>query len=145
MILTDELLARVHESLREEPGTIDARRISRIAQAHGLILDRAGLLELTDQVRHHLEGLGPLHTLAAEGVSDILVNPDGSVWVDSAHGLERTDLTLTPRARRVLSRPDLPRSGTAASTTRCRGPMRSFPATSASTVCSPRFRRAVRA
>ena len=103
MILTDELLARVHESLREEPGTIDARRISRIAQAHGLILDRAGLLELTDQVRHHLEGLGPLHTLAAEGVSDILVNPDGSVWVDSAHGLERTDLTLTASEARALA------------------------------------------
>ena len=103
MILTDELLTGIHESLREEPGDIDARRIARVAHSHGLILDRASLLDLTDQVRHHLEGLGPLHDLATDGVSDILVNPDGSVWIDSLNGLERTSLTLSTHDARALA------------------------------------------
>src|SRR5699024_12714729 len=46
---------------------------------------------------------GPLQSLVAPDVTDLLVNDDGSVWVDGAEGLHRTAVRLGPAQARDLA------------------------------------------
>lgn len=101
--LPARLLARVHESLLATPGPVDAERVRAIAHAEGQFIDRAHLLSLTEQIRDHVHGLGPLQPLVAEDVTDILVNADGSVWIEDADGLHPTALRLSVDDARALA------------------------------------------
>lgn len=97
------LLDAVRDDLVHHPGPVDVPRIARLLHAQGHVLGAAAVLELTATVRHHVSGLGPLQHLAVPGVTDILVNGDGSVWVDDAAGLHRSDVRLGPRQARDLA------------------------------------------
>src|SRR5699024_7536853 len=59
--------------------------------------------ELTARLRDHVDGLGPLQALITPGVTDLLVNDDGAVWVDDPDGLRRTDVRLRPGEARELA------------------------------------------
>lgn len=98
-----ELLDRVRADLVRTPGPVDVTRIARLLREQGQVLGAAATLELTARVRDHVDGLGPLQELAAPGVTDLLVNDDGSVWVDDGTGLHRTDLRLSPGQARDLA------------------------------------------
>src|SRR5690625_6242809 len=63
----------------------------------------AATLQLTAQVRDHVDGLGPLQALTGPGVTDLLVNEDGSVWVDDADGLHRAQVRLGRAQARGLA------------------------------------------
>ena len=78
----DTVLAGVREDLVRSPGAVDVPRIARVLRAQGRVLGAAATLELTARVRDHVDGLGPLQGLVASGVTDLLVNDDGTVWVD---------------------------------------------------------------
>src|SRR5690606_19609302 len=99
----EELLDLVREDLVRSPGPIDVPRIVRVLRRQGRVLGAAATLELTAQLRDHVDGLGPLQALAVPGVTDLLVNDDGSVWVDVADGLHRTALRLGPAQARELA------------------------------------------
>lgn len=103
----DENLASLVELVREDlvrsPGTIDVPRITRALRRQGRVLGAAATLELTARIRDHVEGLGPLQDLMAPGVTDLLVNDDGSVWVDDADGLHPTPVHLSPSQARDLA------------------------------------------
>lgn len=48
-------------------------------------------------IQRELSGLGVLAEVLAEpGVTDVVVNPDGAVWADRGHGVERTPVSLEP-------------------------------------------------
>lgn len=98
-----DVLPLIHEDLLTTPGDVDVARVARVLEAAGQVRGAQSLLELTAQLRDHINGLGPLQDLARPGVTDILVNADGSVWTDSPAGLERAPLTLARDASRELA------------------------------------------
>lgn len=102
-VITDDFMTALHDDLRDFPGAIDVDRVSRVASQCNVILDRQGLLSITSQIRHNVSGLGPLHPLLTAQVTDILVNPDGSVWVEDDSGLSQSSITLTPAESRALA------------------------------------------
>ena len=99
----DALLAGVREDLVRSPGAVDVPRIARVLRAQGRVLGAAATLELTARVRDHVDGLGPLQGLVVPGVTDLLVNDDGTVWVDDSGGLRPAGLRLTSGEARDLA------------------------------------------
>ena len=96
-------LAALREDLVASPGPVDVPRVARVLRAQGRMVGAAQLLRMTARLRDEVTGLGPLQDLARPGVTDILVNADGSVWVDDAHGLRRTRQHLAPVEARELA------------------------------------------
>lgn len=99
----DELIAKVHDDLLTRPGPVDAERVWAIARSEGIFVDRAHLLSLTEQVRNHVDGLGPLQEHVRDGITDVLLNADGHVWVDSAEGLTKTGTLIPEEKSRALA------------------------------------------
>ena len=97
------LLELVREDLVRSPGAVDVPRIVRVLGRQGRVLGAAATLELTARIRDHVDGLGPLQSLVAPDVTDLLVNDDGTVWVDGAEGLHRTAVRLGPAQARDLA------------------------------------------
>lgn len=97
------LLEVVREDLVQDPGPVDVPRVARALRHEGRVLGAAATLQLTTQVRDHIDGLGPLQSLARPGVTDLLVNEDGSVWADDADGLRRTRVRLGRAQARDLA------------------------------------------
>lgn len=55
-------------------------------------------------IQRELSGLGVLTEVLAEpGVTDVVVNPDGAVWVDKGKGVERAPVSLEPPEVRELA------------------------------------------
>ncbi len=87
--MTDRMLAGLRRGLLEDDG------LARWARGQGVLLGRDGLGEVAETVRAELVGAGPLQPLLDEpGVSDVLVNGPGQVWVDRGVGLERREVDL---------------------------------------------------
>lgn len=88
------LLERVRARLAFAPGvptTADVAALVR-AEAGGLLGDDEVLREVRRAV-DELAGAGPLEPLLRlPGVTDVLVNGPGQVWVDRGAGLERADV-----------------------------------------------------
>lgn len=97
------LLELVREDLVRSPGTVDVPRVVRVLRQQGRVLGAAATLELTRRLRDHIDGLGPLQELVSPGVTDLLVNDDGTVWVDDADGLHPTSHRLDPSQARELA------------------------------------------
>ncbi|WP_432572054.1 TadA family conjugal transfer-associated ATPase [Kineococcus sp. SYSU DK005] len=69
-------------------GPVDPGAVAGAARAEGVVLGAAALLRLVDDVRARVTGAGPLQPLLTrEGVTDVLVNGGGRVWVDDGRGL----------------------------------------------------------
>lgn len=100
---TTLLLDQIREDLVTHPGEVDVQRVARILRDMGHVAGARELLELTAEVRDHVHGLGPLQDLVAPGVTDILVNADGSVWVDDEAGLHATSRRIGAAEARALA------------------------------------------
>lgn len=116
----DELIDIVHEGVwarSELLGPLSDLSIDDLeGQIQELLLSveplasAAVATRVVDEVRARIDGLGPLHELAAEpSITELMVNGDGWVWVEQAGRLERTDLHLEPDTalhlvRRLASR-----------------------------------------
>lgn len=97
------VLEMVREDLVRDPGPVDVPRLARALRRQGRVLGAAATLQLTAQVRDHVDGLGPLQVLTGPGVTDLLVNEDGSVWVEDAEGLRPTQVRLGRAQARDLA------------------------------------------
>lgn len=97
------LLALMREDLIRDPGRVDVPRVARLLREDGRVLGAAATLELTARLRDHVDGLGPLQSLIVPGVTDVLVNADGSVWTDGPDGLARTTVRLGAGQARELA------------------------------------------
>ena len=78
--------------------------IARIAGAHTATLGLQGREGAAARLVEQLVGLGPLAQAAADpSVTDLLVNGDGSVWVDRGRGVEPTGVRVPPAELRGLA------------------------------------------
>lgn len=69
--------------------------VAAVVRDRGGVLGREDLASLARAVRAEVEGAGPLQELLeGPGVTDVLVNGAGPVWVDRGRGLERSDVDL---------------------------------------------------
>lgn len=85
--MTGPLLDRVRMRLAARPG--------ELGLTSELVLDQAGLAELSDELQAELLGAGPLEPLLAEpGVTDVLVNAPDRVYLDRGRGLELVPVEL---------------------------------------------------
>lgn len=88
-----EALDGVREWLASEPGEVSVARVAAAFRAIGRPVGDATLLAVYDQVRRDVIGAGPLEPLLrTPGVTDVLVNGPGEVYVDRGAGLELTDV-----------------------------------------------------
>lgn len=83
------LVDAVRERLASEPGTLTPHRVAEALRASGRPVGDATVLEVYEALRHDVVGAGPLEPLLREhGVTDVLVNGAGRVYVDRGAGLE---------------------------------------------------------
>ena len=93
------MVRRVRAEMLDGGAPVTGARLAAAVHSSGRLLGSEGTLQAVDRVRAELQGLGQLQELALlPGVSDILVNGPGRVWVDSGRGLELTGLTFASEA-----------------------------------------------
>ncbi|ABS01967.1 TadA family conjugal transfer-associated ATPase [Kineococcus radiotolerans] len=103
MRLTEEEFARTVERVRDRlarnASAPDPPAVAAAARAEGVVLAAADLLRLLDGVGAAVHGAGRLQPLLeTDGVTDVLVNGGGTVWVDDGAGLRRAATTLDGEA-----------------------------------------------
>jgi pilus assembly protein CpaF len=82
----------------------DEATITAIAVEHGPTLGEVGRARAVADLSTRLVGLGPLAAVAADpAVTDVLVNGDGSVWVDRGDGVDATSLHVPVEELRALA------------------------------------------
>ena len=88
----DERLDRVREQLASRgDGVLTVEAVAQVLRSEGQVVGDAAVLEVHDRLRVEVLGAGPLDPLLRlPGVTDVLVNGPGSVYVDRGAGLERT-------------------------------------------------------
>jgi pilus assembly protein CpaF len=94
---------RLAESARD-PTPAD---VATILRGEGRLLGDASVLAVVDALRRDTLGAGPLEPLLARAeVTDVLVNGPEAVYVDTATGLQRTEITFPDDAavRRLAQR-----------------------------------------
>jgi pilus assembly protein CpaF len=73
----------------------DEQVIDQVARAEEVRLGSSGARRRSGELRAGLMGLGPLEPLVGdERVTDVLVNGDGSVWVDRGEGVTRATVEV---------------------------------------------------
>lgn len=99
-----QLLGTIRRGLGEDRNAVD---VARQVRDHAPAAGTAQLLDAIGIVAAEVIGAGPLEQLLGEpGVSDILVNGPGPVWMDRGVGPERTAIVLPDEAsvRRLAQR-----------------------------------------
>lgn len=90
-----ELVELVRERLVRDPGSLTPHRVAVALRAAGRPVGDATVLAVHEALRRDVVGAGPLEPLLAlPGVTDVLVNGAGSVFIDRGDGLEPTDVTF---------------------------------------------------
>jgi pilus assembly protein CpaF len=84
-------LAAVRDRLAREPGELTPHRVAQALRESGRPVGDATVLEVYETLRRDVLGAGPLEPLLrTPGVTDVLVNGAGRVYVDRGAGLELT-------------------------------------------------------
>jgi pilus assembly protein CpaF len=95
----DALLGRVRRRLLASPGQYDDAALAAALRDEAPMAGATGLLEVASTLRSEFGGAGILETLLTEpGVTDVLVNGAGPVWVDRGQGPEPTLVSITDEA-----------------------------------------------
>lgn len=93
--LPPEVLARIRDRVVAGGDVPAGAELATLVRGVGQVLGREDLAELPGRVRAELRGAGPLQALLElPGVTDVLVNAPGEVWVDRGAGLERADVVV---------------------------------------------------
>lgn len=78
----------------------DVPRVMAALGPRVAVLDERGLTQLVVRLQRETVGLGPLQEVVErDGVTDVLVNPGGQVWLDDGDGLRRTGMSLGDEGR----------------------------------------------
>jgi pilus assembly protein CpaF len=92
---TDALVDEVRDRLAREPVPLTPHRVAEALRASGKPVGDATVLEVHETLRRDVVGAGPLEPLLRlDGVTDVLVNGPGQVFVDRGGGLEQTGITF---------------------------------------------------
>jgi pilus assembly protein CpaF len=87
----------IHRAIAEAADGVplDDQRIAELVRAADPLRSADDVGRSVAAVRAHLEGLGPLEPLLRQpGVTDVLVNGPGAVWIERDGRLERTAIEL---------------------------------------------------
>lgn len=88
--MSTALIDRVRSRLLASDGEASPGRVAAALRDEGLVLGDDAVLDLVVQLRQDMIGAGRLEPLLHEpGVTDVLVNGCGEVWIDRGDGLER--------------------------------------------------------
>ncbi len=105
-----ELLERVRDRLAAAGTPLDPVAVARALAEEGRPVGDAEALAVLDELRRDVLGAGPLEPLLREeGVTDVLVNGPGAVFLDRGEGLELTtvrfpdDLAVRRLAQRLAA------------------------------------------
>jgi pilus assembly protein CpaF len=94
-----ELFGRVRHRLAMTPGGYDAATLAAAVRDEAPTAGLATLLDVSSVLSAELGGAGPLAPLLAEpGVTDVLVNGAGPVWVDRGDGPRVSGLVIEDEA-----------------------------------------------
>ncbi|GAA1589507.1 hypothetical protein GCM10009804_52160 [Kribbella hippodromi] len=102
-----DLLDRVRTTLALTGAAPTPTNVAAALRADGTVCGDAMVLAVVTALRREALGAGPLDTLLAEpGVTDILVNGPGEVYIDRGHGLELVPIHTgdEPSIRRLATR-----------------------------------------
>jgi pilus assembly protein CpaF len=89
------LLEQVRAGLAERGVEPRVGHVAALVRAQGRVLGDAAILGLVDALRRDSSGAGPLdELLQLAGVTDVLVNGPGEVFVDTGGGLQRTEVAF---------------------------------------------------
>ena len=105
--LADGVVDGVREQLAREGATLTPDMVARTLRDQGRPVGDAMVLAVHDRLRQDVVGAGPLEPLLRlPGVTDVLVNGPGAVYVDRGAGLERTEVRFVDDAavRRLAQR-----------------------------------------
>jgi pilus assembly protein CpaF len=103
--MTDDLVGRVRQRLVADASVRSLDDALR-AESSGIV-DDVVFDDLRREVDAELHGAGPLEPLLAmAGVTDVLVNGPGEVWIDRGAGMERAGVRFAdePAVRRLAQR-----------------------------------------
>ncbi len=93
------LVDTVRSRLAQDRHAADPGAIAAAVRASGLVLDRPGLDQITQQLGDELAGLGALDPLLRDPqVTDVLVNAPDEVWLDRGGGLQRAPVAFADEA-----------------------------------------------
>jgi pilus assembly protein CpaF len=101
------LVEQVRERLAGGAGPLTAHRVAEALREVGGPAGDATVLAVHEVLRRDVVGAGPLEPLLRlEGVTDVLVNGPGEVWLDRGAGLERAEASFPDDAavRRLAQR-----------------------------------------
>jgi pilus assembly protein CpaF len=107
MNVPTELLERVRGTLAAQGSSPTPARVAAALRADGGVFGDSTVLAVVAALRREALGAGPLDELLPEpGVTDILVNGPGEVYVDRGSGLERVAIRTGDEAavRRLATR-----------------------------------------
>jgi pilus assembly protein CpaF len=91
----DEVLAAVRDHLARDGAQLSPQRVAQALRDDGRPVGDATVLAVHDALRREVHGAGLLEPLLGlPGVTDVLVNGAGQVWLDRGEGLELTDLSF---------------------------------------------------
>jgi pilus assembly protein CpaF len=91
----EDVLVAVRDQLARDGGELTPQRVAGALRESGRPVGDATVLAVHDVLRRDVLGAGPLDPLLTlPGVTDVLVNGAGQVWLDRGAGLERTDLSF---------------------------------------------------
>lgn len=91
--LPDDILHRVRERLARDAAPLTPQLVARALREEGRPVGDATVLAVHDALRQDSVGAGPLEPLLRmPGVTDVLVNGAGQVWIDRGAGLESTSV-----------------------------------------------------
>ena len=99
--MTTALIDRVRSRLLAAEGEATPGRVAAALRDEGLVLGDDAVLDLVVRMRQDMVGAGRLEPLLREpGVTDVLVNGCGEVWVDRGAGLARAHVRFESEADR---------------------------------------------
>ena len=89
--VTHDLLDGVRERLARDAAPLTPQLVARALREQGRPVGDATVLAVHDALHRDVVGAGPLEPLLRlPGVTDVLVNGSGQVWIDRGGGLELT-------------------------------------------------------
>src|SRR6476469_10687684 len=94
-----EVVDDVRRRLAGTSGDLTPHRVAEALRASGSPVGDATVLAVHETLRRDVVGAGPLEPLLRlEGVTDVLVNGPGQVFLDRGHGLELTEVRFADDA-----------------------------------------------
>ena len=89
MSAPEAVVDRVRRRLAAEGWAATALSVTEALRSEGLVLPESSIVEVVRSLRTEIAGLGVLEPLvAADGVTDVLVNGPREVWIDAGEGLQ---------------------------------------------------------